>query len=259
MSDPGSSSNTIAFGRYADWYDAFNPGKHYDSEASYVFSNVVHLAGPPSTWLDIGCGTGHHVASLKRMGVAAEGVDASVSMIERARRLYPDVTFHVAAAQEFSVQPPRDVVSMLFHVIDYQTDDDALDRALERVSAHLAPGSLFAFDFWNSDAVLRDPPHKRVRTATIDGRSLFRLSYPSEDRSRRLIDVRYEFRWDSEDGPMAHQETHALRHFGLDELATRLDRFGLDVASSHAWLTTRPVKQNDWYGFACARRRGSRG
>lgn len=39
--------------------------------------------------LDIGSGTGHHVASFNDNGVFAEGIDKSISMIKHASKLYP--------------------------------------------------------------------------------------------------------------------------------------------------------------------------
>jgi trans-aconitate methyltransferase len=42
--------------------------------------------------LDVGCGTGDHVALLRSRGVEAFGVDASATMIARARDKYPHLT-----------------------------------------------------------------------------------------------------------------------------------------------------------------------
>lgn len=84
---------TTAFHHYAAWYDAFNQNKDYAAEAKYVLGHVEALAGRPQRWLDIGCGTGRHLAWLHGRGVAVEGVDASAAMMARARSAHPDIAF----------------------------------------------------------------------------------------------------------------------------------------------------------------------
>jgi SAM-dependent methyltransferase len=242
------------FDRYATWYDAFNAGKDYASESQYLLNRVRTAVPSPQTWLDIGCGTGHHLALLQAAGISVVGVDASPSMIAQARVAHPSIEFHVGSAQAFDLGRNRDVVSMLFHVMSYQTSDDMIRGALERISAHLAPQGVLLFDFWHTDAVLRDPPGVRVRDAQVGGRRLVRIAHPTEDRKRHRIDIRYEFRWDSLEGPLVHEESHAMRHFTLQELNTFLAEAGLSVLACEAWMQDRALSQDDWYGLMWARR-----
>ena len=255
MTPPGMGHTTsVEFDRYVGWYDAFNQHKRYDVESQYVLSRVEHVAGRPGRWLDIGCGTGHHVGCLERLGINVEGLDRCDTMIGLARTAYPTIPFVLGAAQDLTLRGERDVVSMLFHVISYQVSDADLTSALERISESLTPGGTFVFDFWNSEAVPLDPPGRRVREAKVDGRSLFRVSTPVEDRRRRLIEVHFEFRWDAPDGPLIHDELHTVRHFSADELRTRLRNAGMTVAVGATWMQDRPLSRGDWYGFICARR-----
>ena len=245
----------VAFDRYAEWYDAFNQSKNYEGEAEYVLRQIERVAARrPQRWLDLGCGTGHHLAAWKKLGLDVEGVDRSESMIARARARHPDIPFHVASAQQFAPDGARDAVSMLFHVLNYQTTDEMVNAALARIATHLAPGGVFVFDFWNSDAVRRDPPVARVRSTQIDGRLLYRLSSPLEQRADRLVSVRLEFRWDSPDGELALAEDHVLRHFDEGELREWLRAASLTLETCDAWMTERTLGNTDWYGFVCARR-----
>lgn len=252
MRNRADAARPTAFHHYAAWYDAFNPDKNYAVEAEYVLGHVDALAGRPQRWLDIGCGTGRHLAWLHGRGIAVEGVDASAAMIARARSTHPDIAFHVGTAQDFDLARHRDVVSMLFHVINYQTSDDAVRAALRNISSHLDRSGVLVLDFWNSEAVLRDPPAVRVREARVDGRSLFRVSRPREDRGRRLVDVHYQFRWDHPEGDLAHEELHELRHFSGGELEGFLRDAGLRVLTCDGWMSGRPLCHEDWYGFICA-------
>jgi SAM-dependent methyltransferase len=241
-----------AFHRYAEWYDAFNAGKDYADEATYVARQVRQEVGGPKRWLDVGCGTGRHLWYFREQNVEVEGVDSSPSMIERARLACPGVSFHLASAQAFDLGRGWDVISMLFHVLNYQVSDDMIAAAFERVAAHLGPDGVFVFDFWNTDAVRRDPPGPRTRTTEVGGRVLYRLSRPSENPAARTVTVHYEFRWDQPRGELIAEETHVLRHFSAIELSALLRASGLIPRRFVRWLSDDPLSADDWYGFGCA-------
>ncbi|HUR21143.1 MAG TPA: class I SAM-dependent methyltransferase [Vicinamibacterales bacterium] len=245
-----------SFARYVEWYDAFNADKDYVAEADYVTSQVERWRRPIRTWLDLGCGTGRHLEHLASRGIAIEGVDMSADMIALARQRLPRIPFHVGRIQEVSLAGERDVVSMLFHVMSYQTSAAMVRGAIENARTHLAAGGVFLFDFWHTEAVLRNAPTSRTRQAQVGERTLFRISHPAEDRASRRIDVRFEFRWDGPNGPLEHEENHTLRHFTADELAVFLAECGLEVLSAEGWMTSKPLTSEHWYGVMCARRPG---
>jgi SAM-dependent methyltransferase len=241
-----------AFEGAADWYDLFNKEKDYGAEVAYLLEKIRRWQREPRTWLDIGCGTGRHLASLASRGIAVDGVDRSPAMIQRARAAHPEISFHVGTAQGFSLPRPYDAVSMLFHVLNYQTSDAMVREALRNVAGHLATNGVFVFDFWHTDAVLAEPPVSRAREARVGERTLVRISHPSEDRVRDRIEVRFEFRWDSPSGPVAHEETHSLRHFSRAGISRFLDEAGMRVLLCEGWMRDRPLAATDWYGLVCA-------
>lgn len=243
-----------AFEQYAAWYDAFNKSKDYSAEARYLLAQVERWVPAPRNWLDVGCGTGTHLACLAALGLSVEGVDGSAGMLAMARMAHPAIPFHLARAEDFDLPGDRDVVSMLFHVLSYQTTDTAVERTLENAAGHLAPHGVLTFDFWHSWGVLHDPPGLRVRQANLGHRTIFRIARPSEGRLLRKVDIHYEFRWDSPEGPLAHEETHSMRHFTREELESFLRRAGLEVLACEAWMKDRPLRAEDWYGLICARR-----
>ena len=168
-----------------------------DGNPIYVLRKVKSVGGQPRRWLDIGCGTGRHVAHLHSLGLDAAGIDRSDAMIAVARRLNEGIPFYVGRAEDVTLPGEWDAVSMLFHVINYQVSDAMVHDALTAARRFLVPQGILAFDFWNSDGVLRDPPARRVREIETEGRSLYRLALPVAGHHRNGIDVRYEFRWDS--------------------------------------------------------------
>jgi SAM-dependent methyltransferase len=80
---------------YADIYDylVFN-----NSKDDYEVGEIINKTSPSSksVILDIGCGTGHHVAALSSQGLNVLGIDISPSMIKKAKANFPDYKFDVA-------------------------------------------------------------------------------------------------------------------------------------------------------------------
>ncbi len=252
-----------AFGEYAKWYNAFNTQKNYVAEIDYLLQAISRHQSQPdreranriSTWLDIGCGSGEHAAVLTARTMVAEGVDISAEMLAAARRSHPAILFHLGAAESFCLNRKFDAASMLFHVASYLTNDDALEKTMANIAAHLVPDGLFAFDFWHTGGVTLDPPAARIREAVVDGQRLFRLTRVEQDIARQLIDIRFEFRRDSVTGPIIHEEHHAMRHFSSTHLHAVLDRAGFEVMGCEGWMTGQPLKMADWYGVIFARLR----
>lgn len=79
---------------YADIYDylVFNNLKD-DYEVGYIMNSASPSS--QSKILDVGCGTGHHVASLGSKGLDVIGIDISPSMIKKAKDNFPDYKFNV--------------------------------------------------------------------------------------------------------------------------------------------------------------------
>jgi SAM-dependent methyltransferase len=87
---------------YADIYDylVFNTLKD-DYEIGWIINNASPSS--KSKILDIGCGTGHHVASIVSKGLDVIGVDVSTSMIEKAKSNFPDYKFEVGDALDGNI------------------------------------------------------------------------------------------------------------------------------------------------------------
>ena len=86
---------------YSNIYDylVFNKVKN-----DYEIGAIVNSTNPTSTSIivDIGCGTGHHVAELAKQNLNVLGIDISPSMIEKAKEKYPELQFEVGDALDGS-------------------------------------------------------------------------------------------------------------------------------------------------------------
>ena len=103
---------------YADIYDylVFNNLKD-----DYEVGEIINKTTPSdkSKILDIGCGTGHHVAALGAKGLDVIGIDISPSMIAKAKENFPDYKFEVGDALDgnhFSPDHFTHILCMYFTV-----------------------------------------------------------------------------------------------------------------------------------------------
>ena len=103
---------------YADIYDhlVFNNVKNV-----YEIKQIVDNTKPTeeSIILDIGSGTGHHVAELASKKIKVQGVDISQDMVNKAKELYPDLNFvtgDVAIAGTFKPNSYTHILCMYFTI-----------------------------------------------------------------------------------------------------------------------------------------------
>ena len=95
------------------------------------------------TILDLGCGQGWLTKELTNRGALSIGVDGSGALIERARSLFPELTFHVADLAEGlpDINTQFDVIISHMVVMDIPE----IGTLFDSVSRALRPGGTFFF------------------------------------------------------------------------------------------------------------------
>jgi SAM-dependent methyltransferase len=107
---------------YADIYDylVFNNLKN-DYEVGQIMNSTKPTS--ESKILDVGSGTGHHVASLSSKGLDVLGIDISPSMIATAKKNFPEYKFKVGDALnngEFDPDSFTHILCMYFTIYYFQ-------------------------------------------------------------------------------------------------------------------------------------------
>jgi SAM-dependent methyltransferase len=107
---------------YADIYDylVFNNIKD-----EFEVGEIINKTSPTSQSiiLDIGSGTGHHVAELSNKGFNATGLDISPAMINKSKELYPQCNYKVGNALdqgEFNPNSFTHILCMYFTIYYFQ-------------------------------------------------------------------------------------------------------------------------------------------
>jgi trans-aconitate methyltransferase len=177
-------------------WDAALYDRHHGFVASYGQDLLELLAAlPGERVLDLGCGTGDHVALLRSRRVVADGVDASPEMIARAIDKYPDFPyFAVADARELGVSDgvvasEAGYDAVFSNAVLHWIPEPA--KVAASVAAALKPGGRFVAEFGGAGCVqtvrlaLIDAANRRG----LDGAALDPWFFPTEAAYRSLLEA----------------------------------------------------------------------
>ena len=142
-------SRKILHGELAEYYDGIYHLKDYPKESRELLRLAAHHLGRrPRSLLDVGCGTGVHLAEFRKE-LSVAGVDLSPDMLRVARRrLGKDVPLVRGDMRRFSLDSRFDVVTCLFSAIAYMQTRRDRDRAIANFYRHLNPGGVSFVEGW---------------------------------------------------------------------------------------------------------------
>ena len=176
-------------GKIADLYDVFVdwPGR-LGREMPGLVARLRSIGA--RRVLDVGCGTGQHVAALRACGFDAHGSDASDAMLDVARAQVADADFTSWRLEDrvptaLKRAAPFDAVLALGNVWPQLVNAEASDAALANVRSMLRTGGLIVFGL-KAFALRRDAgdPYLPLLRREHDGRALFFvrfLDFASQD------------------------------------------------------------------------------
>jgi ubiquinone/menaquinone biosynthesis C-methylase UbiE len=135
------------FNKSASVYDFMYAAVDYEGEAEKLRHRILDMNPQAQTLLDLGCGTGRHLASFARH-FAAQGLDMDRGLLAVAEARCPGVRFHCMDMADFALQDRFDVVTCLFSAIGYVQTVDQMRRAVATMARHLNPGGLLIVEPW---------------------------------------------------------------------------------------------------------------
>lgn len=126
---------------YAQVYDFL---VYNNLKDDYEIGEIINKTNPTSSskLLDIGCGTGNHVANLGSKGYEIIGIDVSPSMINEAKEKYPQYNFEIADAENSNTFQPNTFthITCLYFTIYYFNNRR---KILQNIYNWLMPGGYF--------------------------------------------------------------------------------------------------------------------
>lgn len=213
------------FSNISDHYDDLYTYKDYVDEASIVHRAVRMIRGKPSSsLLDLGCGTGAHVAAFIKLGYDCVGLDTSRGMLRRARQKFSGTDrqphFQLGTITSYRIPRVFDVITCLFHVISYLTTIDEVGAFFRSAKKHIAPDGVLVFDCWDTSLVNRNPPQTQYRQIRSNGNVYHKIKVPNSIPGTNIIEVKHTvFRIGrGQKTARLYEELHRLRHYSAEEL-----------------------------------------
>ena len=229
------------FDETPELYDLFYEAKDYGREAERIRELVRAKHPSASSLLDVACGTGVHLAHLRRW-FAVEGVDINQKLLAVAKERLSDVPLHQGDMRALALGRTFDVVTCLFSSIGYVETIEGLRQAVNAMALHVSDGGILLVEPWlTPDAVdlshLGDPI-----VVQRPGLRAVRMNGIRVEDGRSILDLHYLI---GRPGSVEHRvEEHALGLFSNDEYRSSLESAGLSVEHDPEGLIGRGL----WIG-----------
>ena len=247
------------FDGYAKYYDLLYKEKDYRAEADYIIKFIKEYMPDAKNILDLGCGTGKHDLVFAENNFQVTGVEMSKKMTDRAN--YNILTkndgnkrieFINGDIRNIKLNKNFDIVTSLFHVINYQTSNEDLRATFRTVKEHLGSNGKFIFAFWYGPAVLSDRPESRVRRLADGVCVIERFSEPAININENYVDVNFKISIFEKKISSFHEisETHRMRYLFLPEINLLLNENDMKIEYCEEWMSGNRLSDKSWYGLA---------
>ena len=166
------------FTQSAAFYDKLYAarGKDYRLEAEALARYIRDVVPGARTLLDVGCGTGAHLAEFARLGFACRGIDADFKMVALARARCPDIDIEPGDMLALALPERFDAVVALFGTIAYARTEELLQNTIACLAAHLGEGGVLLvepfltfseFTPGHVDGVFVDEPELKIARMSV--------------------------------------------------------------------------------------------
>lgn len=132
--DPYQNCFVYSRKRLNEWLDKFLPAR-----------------GDGKTMLDVGCGTGYHLARYQARGFQLTGVDGSAEMLRQARAHNPDIEFHQSDVDRMTLPDARFDFALCLEVLRYLPDIRPCLRELHRTLKSGGTALVTAAPLWQAN------------------------------------------------------------------------------------------------------------
>ena len=174
----------------AEDYDAIYSNWDYARDVRLLSALIKkHCRSGGKDLLDVACGTGKHLASLKSR-YRVEGLDLNSQMLRVARRRLPGIRLHRGSFLEFDVGRKFDVIICMGSAIGYARTLPGLRRTLRRMAALLKPGGALFIVPWVLESDWKEG-HLHVDSRGEEERPIARMAFSGRRGSIAVVDMHH--------------------------------------------------------------------
>jgi SAM-dependent methyltransferase len=215
-----------AYARSAAFYDVIYGQKPYEGESEQIHALIQrHLRTGGNALLDVGCGSGNHLAHLRRHYRCA-GVDLDAGLLRIARERFPDSRFEEGDMAEFDLGRRYDVLTCLFSAIGYVRTEEKLRRTIANFARHLLPGGVAVVEPWLQPGVFT-PGTLRMDTSDTPEMKVSRVTHTA--MRCELSVLSFYFTVGRAEGVQQWEEHHELGLFTAEQTMDAFRAAGLEV------------------------------
>ncbi|HNU91702.1 MAG TPA: class I SAM-dependent methyltransferase [Spirochaetota bacterium] len=231
----------------AEYYFAIESNhRNIEDDVGLILSLLSGRRGPKL--IDLGCGTGEHLALLSEHGVRCTGIDSSADMLRIARLRFPSgIEFDRKDMRKFDYFESFDMAVSLFGSFNYMIDDGDVDRVFWNTWRALVPGGAGLFEIWNAVPVRRIEKkdldlvsRTSIGGAIIERHRGFAIH---GSRERTVVDVNYSYNISRGASVETLRDRHAMRAFSIDEISAFITGNGFEIRGLYSNSRGEPYRE----------------
>lgn len=197
----------VGYKHLAYEYDDFYRNKDYPHEVAFI-TKYLQQRGVKSL-LDVGCGTGTHMALLEKQGFQVQGLDLNEGMLNVAKTKVKG-SLHHADMTHFTLPKKFDAILCLFAAFNHNLSIEAAAKTLHSFKKHLAPQGILLIDLYNT---------KNSGSKIDEGKEVKRKMDWTFDPETQT--TKTSVTYTTTQGEI-HQDPFAMRHFSMEEMRSLL-------------------------------------
>lgn len=216
----------------AKFYDLLYSYRDYDGEAGFLENLVAGKESPRV--LDVACGTGSHLKALRKRIPGAEltGVDLNQGMIDVAQSKQIGADLYQGDMKDFNLGRRFDLVYCLSSSIQYNLNEEELDKSVRNMINH-SQGSV-VFDL----AFCKERWMEGYTNITTNANERYQVAelYTSHSRGGLSVWNPLYLIKDNETGEIdMHVDNHTIKLWGIEEIKSFLQNRGISFELSDSF------------------------
>lgn len=218
----------LQYGELAKYYDLLYEWKDYKKETHTLLQLIKrYKQSPGNSLLDVGCGTGKHIQSLRKK-FDCVGMDASEEMLDQARRNVKGIKFIRADMASFNLRRTFDVILCLFSGIGYVRTYPKLARTLKNFARHLRDGGVVIIEPWLTKTTWKSGRVHLLSNQSSDELKVVRVDFTGIKGNLSVLDMRTLVA-EKGKGISYYKDLQLLGLFERDKFLELMRRAGLEA------------------------------